>query len=118
MQFKDNQTLHSQIALYLRNQIFGGIYKPGDKLPPIRDFALSCRVNPNTIVKVYNELETDGLIFTERTNGKYVTTDQAFIQEEKTKFIREKTKAFIHSIKDSNFDINKVIAMIKEMKDE
>lgn len=76
MEFKSNQTIASQIADFVKREIFSGRYEPGQKVPPIREFAAFCCVNPNTVVKVYAQLEAERLIYTDSTLGKFVNPDR------------------------------------------
>ena len=64
MNFKSNETIWSQIIEYVKKKIFSGAFACGQRLPAIRDFAVTCRVNPNTVVRVYAQLEEEGLIYT------------------------------------------------------
>lgn len=95
MEFKSEQSIYSQIADYLKSLIFGGVYKAGDKLPAIREFAIEMRVNPNTIVRVYQELEKEKLIYTESTSGKFVTTDTVIFDALKRDFVAVKANVFV-----------------------
>lgn len=95
MEFKSEQSIYSQIADYLKGLIFGGVYKRGDKLPAIREFAVEMRVNPNTIVRVYQELEKEKLIYTESTSGKFVTTDDVIYNALKRDFVAVKANIFV-----------------------
>ena len=73
----DNQTpIYIQIMDVIKTEIILGKYTAGQKLPSVRDFAVQFDVNPNTVQKALFELETIGLIVTERTSGKYVTNDE------------------------------------------
>lgn len=114
MQFKENQTIYSQIENYVKKRIFTGEYRPGERLPAIREFAVEMKVNPNTIVKVYSDLEAEGLIFSERTNGKFVTEDKTLIEKEKIKYIKCEVKEFIASVKDMTAGEEDIIKYIKE----
>lgn len=118
MHFFDNQTIHSQIADYIRSNIFGGRYKPNEKLPTIRDMAHHCRVNPNTVVKAYEMLEAEDLIYTESTNGKFVINDNDLIQREKFKFINSKLKSFLNTIDNCNISKEDLIGIIRGEKNE
>ncbi len=60
MNFKSNETIWSQIIEYVKKKIFSGAFACGQRLPAIRDFAVTCRVNPNTVVRVYAQLEEEG----------------------------------------------------------
>lgn len=81
--------------------MFAGDLKPGDKLPSVRDFALQFKVNPNTIQKALGELESEQLIYTERTNGKFITNDQQLIERSRHQYAAELTREYqrkIHEI--------------------
>ena len=65
--------------------LISGVFKCGDKLPSVREFATTFKVNPNTMQKALAELESMDLIYTERTNGKYVTENKELIEANNTK---------------------------------
>lgn len=75
----DNVPLYQQIADIVKRKIVSGEYKPGDRLPSIREMALEYEVTPNTIQHALQALEQEQLIFTERTNGKYVTPNHSIL---------------------------------------
>ena len=81
MEFKSNQTIASQIADFVKREIFSGRYEPGQKVPPIREFAAFCCVNPNTVVKVYAQLEAE-------------RPDRAAIAAEREKYLMRRTGEF------------------------
>lgn len=114
MQFKENETIFSQIERYVKKRIFTGGYSPGERLPAIREFAVIMKVNPNTIVKVYADLEEEGLVVSERTNGKFVTENKALINSAKEAFIRNEVREFINNIKDMTEGEQEIIKQIKE----
>ena len=77
----DNQTpIYLQIMDAIKTEIISGRYIAGQKLPSVRDFALQFDANPNTVQKALFELENSGLIITERTSGKFVTSDKKVIE--------------------------------------
>ena len=76
----------NNIPIYIQQikiDIISGKLKPGERLMSVREYALDMKVNPNTMQKALVELEEIGLIFTERTNGKFVTNDQKLINKYK-----------------------------------
>ena len=77
--FDNNIPIYIQLLDYLKIYLISGVFKAGDKLPSVRDFATIFKVNPNTMQKALTELEDMNLIYTERTNGKYVTNDAKLI---------------------------------------
>ncbi|HHY35338.1 MAG TPA: GntR family transcriptional regulator [Firmicutes bacterium] len=65
--------MYRQIADQIRQAVAGGILRPGDRLPSVRDLAVYLTINPNTVVRAYQELEKDGLIETARGRGVFVS---------------------------------------------
>lgn len=81
MNFNNNIPIYVQLIEQLKTYIISGQIKPGEKLPSVRDLALKTKVNPNTMQKALVELEEIDLIYTERTNGKYVTENENTIKK-------------------------------------
>lgn len=104
MEFKSNETIGSQIASYMKKEIFGGRYEPGQKILPIREFASFCGVNPNTIAKVYAQLEEEGLIYTDSTLGKFVNPDCEAIARKRKEFLLSQMQAFRAEMKKCGVD--------------
>lgn len=77
--FDNERPIYLQLVEQLRIAIVSGVYPAGSRLPSVRELAVMAKVNPNTMQKALTELESDQLIFTERTNGKYVTEDQRLL---------------------------------------
>ena len=67
-------------------------------MPSVRDLALQTKVNPNTMQRALIELENLGLIYTERTNGKFVTDNQELIDRYKQEYANELTKTYFDSM--------------------
>lgn len=68
----DGVPLYQQLARQLRHRILSGQLTAGDELPAIRTFAERLKVNPNTVVRAYRELELEELIEKRRTRGTFV----------------------------------------------
>jgi len=73
--FKDGVPIYTQIVDQMTMRIASGAYAPGDKLPSVRDLALDAGVNPNTMQRALAELERQKLVHSERTSGRFVTSD-------------------------------------------
>ena len=71
--FDNNIPIYIQLLDYMKIYLISGVFKSGERLPSVREFATTFKVNPNTMQKALAELESMNLIYTERTNGKYVT---------------------------------------------
>ena len=74
-QFESGLPIYRQLVDRIRMMIAGGEFKPGDRIPAVRELALEAGVNPNTMQKALAQLEKDGLIFSQRSAGRFVTQD-------------------------------------------
>ena len=97
--FDNNIPIYIQLLEYLKIYLISGVFKSGDKLPSVRDFANTFKVNPNTMQKALSELEDMKLIYTERTNGKYVTKDEKLIEKLKDEYALTLAKSYFDGMK-------------------
>ena len=97
--FDSNRPIYLQIIEIIKNNIISGIYNPGDKIPSVRELAATFKVNPNTIVKSLYFLEIEGLIYTDRTNGKFITNDLSLIKKNKEIVAKEKINTFFNDMR-------------------
>ncbi len=103
--FENNSPVYLQIAEKLATQIFGGKLEPGAQLPTVREIALAERVNPNTVQKALSKLEEEGLITTERTNGKFVTNLKELIMEKREEYAAELTRVYENKMSEVGAEI-------------
>ena len=97
--FDNNIPIYIQLLEYMKIYLISGVFKCGDKLPSVRDFANTFKVNPNTMQKALAELESMKLIYTERTNGKYVTKDEKLIEKLKDEYAITLAKSYFNGMK-------------------
>lgn len=114
-EFDNNIPIYIQLVEQLKIYIISGKIKPGERLPSVREFALQTKVNPNTMQKALIELEELKLIYTERTNGKFVTEDKKLIEKYKKKYAEEISNKFFISMKNICFDEKDVIDYLKNI---
>lgn len=107
-----------QLMEIMQISIISGKYAPGSKLPSVRDLASEAAVNPNTMQKALAELERSGLVFSQRTSGRFITEDIAMIEELKSTLAREKIEQFLESMQQLGFQKEETIALMTEMKGE
>ena len=112
--FDNDRPIYIQLVEQLQIYIISGKIKSGEKLPSVRELALKTKVNPNTMQKALVELEDLKLIYTERTNGKYVTKDQRLLDKFKDKYAKEKTKKYIDEMKELGFIKNEIVEFLRE----
>ena len=112
--FDNDRPIYIQLVEQLEIYIISGKIESGEKLPSVRDLALKTKVNPNTMQKALSELEDLKLIYTERTNGKYVTKDKKLLNKFKEKYAKEKTKKYLNEMKELGFMKTEIIEILKE----
>lgn len=93
--FTNSVPIYLQIVSEIKKQIISGKLVPGERIPSVRELALTYKVNPNTMQKALIELEEEGLIKTERTNGKFVTEDEKIINKIKNDYAENLTQNYL-----------------------
>ncbi len=107
--------VYIQLIEQIQAGIVSGYFKPGDKLPSVRDMAAEASVNPNTMQKALSELERTGLVYTNRTSGRFITSDEAMIQSLKGQSARERILGFLERMKQHGFSPRETLALITEI---
>ena len=75
MEFRNPQSIYLQIADYICENILLGKWKDGEKIPSVRDLAVSIEVNPNTVMRTYTYLQEKGIIHNQRGIGYFINGD-------------------------------------------
>ena len=75
MNFKDNKAIYLQIADRIGDQILSGTLTPEGKVPSVRELAAEIEVNANTVARIYDHLQQNGIIYTKRGLGYFVSPD-------------------------------------------
>ena len=115
--FDNNIPIYIQLVEQLKIYIISGNIKPGDRLPSVRDLALQTKVNPNTMQKALTELEEQKLVYTERTNGKYITNDKELIEKIRKDYADELTKKYLSNMLDIGINKLETTKYLKEYKE-
>ena len=114
-EFDNNIPIYVQLVEQIKVYIISGKIKPGERLLSVRDLALEFKVNPNTVQKALVELENLKLIYTERTNGRFVTLDQELIDMYKSKYADELSCKYFFNMKNIGYDITEAISYLKRL---
>jgi DNA-binding transcriptional regulator YhcF (GntR family) len=107
--------VYLQLIEQMQAGIISGYFKPGDKLPSVRDLAADATVNPNTMQKAFTELERTGLVYTNRTSGRYITSDEKLIKELKEQSAKNEIKDFLNKMKQLGLDTEEIIELISNI---
>lgn len=73
LDYKADKPLHEQISTGIKELIISGVLKTDEQLPSVRELSVSLTVNPNTVQRAYKNLETDGIIYSIRGKGNFVS---------------------------------------------
>ena len=107
-----------QIIEKIRLDIVSGCYQPGDKLPSVRELAAEASVNPNTMQKALSELERTGLVYSQRTSGRYITEDTTMIKQLKSELAKELIEEFLEQMSRLGITAEDAIALMQEASGE
>lgn len=115
----DTRPIYLQLEDIIKSKIIAGIYKPGQKLPSVRELAAEAAVNPNTMQKALAELERSGLVYTQRTSGRYITEDTAIMQNLKHQLAHDLIQQFLEAMAHLGYTREESIQLlIEESKEE
>ncbi len=112
-QIKSDTPIYSQLLDQLRQAIASGAFSPGERLPSVRDMALEAGVNPNTMQRALSELERCGLVYSQRTAGRFVTEDKEMVEEAKKAIAEEHIRNFLDAMARLGFMREEIIALLE-----
>lgn len=110
--------IYLQIIERVQMDIITGRYQPGDKLPSVRDLAQEAAVNPNTMQKALSELERSGLIYSQRTSGRFITEDKELIHQMKKELAAAEVSAFVAHMKQLGITPEEIRQLLAETIEE
>lgn len=113
--FDNERPIYVQLKEQIKVLIISGYFNLGSRLPSVRELALTIKVNPNTIQKALSELEDEKLIFTERTNGKYVTNDSNLIEAVKRDLAKEKVFKYLNDMSSIGITFEEACIYLQEL---
>lgn len=96
--FDNERPIYMQIMEKIKILIISGNYKPGKKLPSVRDLASEASVNPNTMQKALQELEKEQLVYSQRTTGRFITENIQIIKKVRDSIAEENINNFFNSM--------------------
>ena len=114
--FEDRQGKSKFEYLYeqIREDILKGTLKPGEKLRSVRELAAWAGVNPNTMQRALSELEREGLVYAQRTSGRYVTEEENSVARVRRQLASERLSEFTAFMNRLGYAGEDIIGFIKE----
>ena len=120
---QENMPIYMQIMNNVREAIASGELAPGERVASVRELAGEFEVNPNTMQRALAQLETEGLVRTERTAGRFVTEDTALIEQLRADTAQTLAADFLEKMRGIGYSPAQAAALLehwdaKENRDE
>jgi GntR family transcriptional regulator len=110
----DGVPIYRQIVNQVKYQIASGRLQPGDELPPIRTLAERLTITPNTVVKAYAELESEGVVYKRQGAGTYIAeTTSRLARKEQRKILEQRADALLAEAVQLNFRFDEVLDIVR-----
>lgn len=118
MEFNPALPIYLQVMTAIKRDIVNGRLSLGDKLPSVRDLALQYTINPNTAGRVYRELEGEGVCFTRRGMGTFVTEDEKKAVQMKREMAYELAQNFLKGMQNIGISREEAVRYLMEGRQE
>ena len=116
--FSADLPIYSQLVAQIKLAIVSGVYLPGERLAPVRELAMDAGVNPNTMQRALQELERDGMVYTQRTSGRFVTEDTKVIESAKKQLAADQIKDFLEQMGRLGYPKEEILSLLKASIEE
>lgn len=116
--FNDERPIYAQIIEHIELAVVTGLYPPGSKLPGVRELAALAGVNPNTMQRALADLEAKGLLYSQRTSGRFVTEDTTHIASLREELASSLVEEFIQRMQALGLTSTEIEEYVKKAKEE
>ena len=116
--FNNDMPIYTQLVDKIKLSIVSGQLTPGEKLSTVRDLAAEAKVNPNTMQRAFQELEREGLVFSQRSSGRFVTEDVEIIMEAKKAMARKYLDSVRKSMEQLGYTGEEILRLLEEENEE
>ncbi|MFR8010423.1 MAG: GntR family transcriptional regulator [Clostridia bacterium] len=114
----ENLPIYLQLVDELQKRIINGTYVPGGKLPPVRELAADAGVNPNTMQRALAQMENSGLIYTQRTSGRFLTDDRQKIERLRREAAQALIRDFLRKMRELGIGREEVCKLIQAQEED
>lgn len=116
MQWKlsDDRPIYVQLMETITAAIASGTLAAGSRLPSVREMAAQAGVNPNTMQRALSELERDGLLYSQRTAGRFVTDQSNRITQKRKELAMQQIRIFLSSMKEMGYTSEQTLNLIQQ----
>lgn len=116
MQWKlsDDRPIYVQLMETITAAIASGTLTAGSRLPSVREMAAQAGVNPNTMQRALSELEREGLLYSQRTAGRFVTDQGDRITQKRKELAMQQIRIFLSSMKEMGYTSEQTLNLIQQ----
>lgn len=114
MEYNPSLPIYLQVANSIKRDIVTGKLEPGAKLPSVRDLAVEYTINPNTVSRVYRELEMENVCFTRRGTGTFVTQDPERVRTMRREMAGTLIYEFLEGMKQLGYTQKEAIRILEQ----
>lgn len=116
MQWKlsDDRPIYVQLMETITAAIASGTLTAGSRLPSVREMAAQAGVNPNTMQRALAELEREGLLYSQRTVGRFVTDQSDRITQKRKELAMQQIRIFLSSMKEMGYTSEQTLNLIQQ----
>lgn len=115
---QSDRPIYAQLVDQIQRMIVTGIFPAGSRLPSVRELAAEAAVNPNTMQRALVKLEEDGLLYTQRTSGRYVTEETERIMEVKRALAEELIQQFVENMNRLGYTREQSVELLKKEEEK
>ena len=117
--FKEGTPIYLQIIEEIKTRIVRGEYEAGSQVPPVRELAIEAGVNPNTVQRAFAQLESEGILKSDRTRGRFVTDEKSVLGELRKTMSSRFVTGMIRGMKELGMSDDEIIeAVSRQVKEE
>lgn len=113
-QIAAGRPVYIQLVEQLERAVVTSVYPPGERVPAVRDLAAQAQVNPNTMQRALAEMESRGLLVTQRTTGRTVTSDTALIAKTRQALAASLAQDFLAQAKALGLTREEILALLQQ----
>jgi GntR family transcriptional regulator len=118
MQFRETVSIYLQIADYICEKILLKDWKVDERVPSVRELAMQLEVNPNTVMRTYEFLQQQNIIYNQRGIGYFVGTDaiRNATQYRKTEFMENELPVLFRNMYMLGMDVEELKPRFEKYK--
>ena len=111
----NNKPVYIQLVEQLKVKIISGEIELDSKLDSVRSLAADAMVNPNTMQKALAELEREGVVYSKRTSGRFVTDNKELIENERKNLVKDNVKKTLDTLINLGYTNEEILNLVEEI---